>query len=502
MSKNYQRIFAQRKQSVEQRLENPPRTGGYEIPVITGSNIHLDISERCGAISFGGLGLIHTMVNQLGLREEIDDRLELLKRHLPYHESDHVLNIAYNIIMGGTRLEDIELRRNDECFLDAIGADRIPDPTTTGDFTRRFATNDIHELMDIINTCRQRVWEQQPQGFLEMAYIDGDGTMASTFGECKEGMALSYKGTWGYHPLLITLANTKEVLYVVNRPGNVTSSEGAAEWFDRAIDLVTPHAGSICLRGDTDFSQTKHLDRWNDAGVKFIFGYDAMPNLKEEAESLPAKAWEELKRKPKYEIQTKERRKPERHKEKVVEEKGYKNIKLKGEDIAEFDYQPGSCDKPYRMIVVRKNLTIKKGEEALIDDIRYFFYITNRQDLSKEEIVGLANQRCDQENIVEQSKNGVHAMNLPVDNVESNWAYMVMALLAWNLKAWVGLLMPDREKGNEIMKMEYRTFLQNIIQIPTQIIKTGRKIVYRFLSWNRWMTNIFDGWERIRVLKV
>jgi hypothetical protein len=238
--------------------------------------------------------------------------------------------------------------------------------------------------MDSINATRERVWKQQPKGFLEMAYIDGDGTYATTDAECKKGIALNYKGTWGYHPLLITLANTKEVLYVVNRPGNAGSSEGAAEWYDRAIELVAPHASGICLRGDTDFSQTTNLDRWDKDGRYFIFGYDAMKNLVDRAAGIPENGWQPLERMPKYEIKTKERRKPERYKEEIVKEKGYKNIKLVGEDVAEFEYQPVACGKKYRMIVLRKNLTVKQGEEVLFDDIKYFFYITNRYDLSKD----------------------------------------------------------------------------------------------------------------------
>jgi hypothetical protein len=105
------------------------------------------------------------MINKLGLRQEIDSRLHLLKRHLPYQESDHVLNLTYNALFDGARLEDIELRRNDEAFLDELGAQRIPDPTTSGDFTRRFAPADILALMEITNTVRQRVWNQQPKAF-------------------------------------------------------------------------------------------------------------------------------------------------------------------------------------------------------------------------------------------------------------------------------------------------------------------------------------------------
>ena len=93
----------------------------------------------------------------------------------------------------------------------------------------------------------------------EIAYIDVDGTLAPTYGKRKQGMDISYKGIWGYAPLVVSLANTKEVLYVVNRPGNVPSHTDAAQWIDRAMDHVDPHAERICLRGDTDFSLTAHF---------------------------------------------------------------------------------------------------------------------------------------------------------------------------------------------------------------------------------------------------
>ncbi len=138
--------------------------------------------------------------------------------HLPYHESDHVLNLAYNALCDGTCLQDLELRRQDEVYLDALGARRIPDPTTAGDFCRRFRAADVHTLIDIANQVRQRVWARQPAAFFEEATIDMDGTLVETTGACKAGMDIAYDGTWGYHPLVVSLADTGEVLSVLNRP--------------------------------------------------------------------------------------------------------------------------------------------------------------------------------------------------------------------------------------------------------------------------------------------
>jgi hypothetical protein len=466
-----------------------------------GSNIHYEMSEKSQAINCGGIGVFHQMVKKIGLVKEIDAKLKLLKVHVPYHESDHVLNIAYNILAGGMRLEDIEIRRNDEVFLNALGAQRIPDPTTAGDFTRRFARKDIETLLECINTSRKRVWAEGSKGRVEEALIDVDGTIARTLGDCKKGMDISYKGIWGYAPLIISLANTKEVLYIVNRPGNVPSHQGAAEWIDCAIELVNPHAKKICLRGDTDFSLTRNFDRWAER-ADFVFGMDAYAGLIKRAEELSERQWKELKRKQKYEVKTEERLKPENIKEQIVRDREFRNIQLESEAVAEFEYRPARSKGTYRMVVVRKNLSVEKGQEVLFDDIRYFFYITTRRDLTASQVVQLANERCDQENVVEQLKNGVNAMRVPVRDLESNWAYMVMAALAWNLKSWFGLLMPNRVRGTEVLKMEFRRFLHTLILLPSQIIGTGRKIVYRLLGYNAWLKDFFAAWERIRRLAI
>ena len=464
--------------------------------MFTASNIHYEMAERTAGITCGGIGAMHLMVQRLGLVKDIDASLSLLKVHLPYHESDHVLNLAYNVLAGGQRIEDIELRRQDEVFLNSLGAERIPDPTTAGDFTRRFGVEDIGNLQECFNRARLRLWKVQPKGFLEEAFIDVDGTIAGTYGECKQGMDISYKGIWGYAPLLVSLANTKEVLYLVNRPGNASSQSGSVEWIDRAVSLVKEVAGSVTIRGDTDFSHTEQLDRWDEAGTKFILGIDAHPKLVGLAQALEEKAWTPLERLPKYEILTEPRVKAFRYKEQIVVERGFTNEKLVGEALAEIEYQPHACRRKYRVVILRKNISVQKGEYALFEEVRYFFYISNRKD-RPEKTVGLANGRCNQENVIEQLKNGVHAMRMPVADLVSNWAYMVMAALAWNLKAWYGLFVPNRERGQELVAMEFRRFLHTVMLLPCQVVRTARRIIYRVLGYTSWLRDFFETFARI-----
>jgi len=306
--------------------------------MLKASNIVYEMAERTQGMNCGGIGAMHLMVQRLGLVEDIDQNLELLKVHLPYHESDHVLNVAYNIVAGGQRLEDIELRRQDEVFLNGLGAERIPDPTTAGDFTRRFEESDISSLQECFNRARLKVWKVQPEGFLKEAFVDVDGMISGTDGECKQGIGLSYKGIWGYAPLVVSLANTKEVLYLVNRPGNVASHSGSVPWIDRAVELVMQVAGTVTIRGDTDFTHTAQLDRWEGRGWKFILGIDAHEKLVKLAEGLESRAWRRLERLPKYQILTEPRRKAFRHREQIVIEKAFENKVLVAEDVEEIDY--------------------------------------------------------------------------------------------------------------------------------------------------------------------
>lgn len=497
--KQSRRNSARRKREVAARHAQAGHWTAQSEPMFTSGTIHYEVGAKTDAMAYGGIGAAHRLVTKLGLVESIDERLNLLKVHLPYHESDHVLNLAYNVLTGGTRLEDIERLRHDPAYMNALGAKLIPDPTTAGDFCRRFDEADVIALMESINAVRPKLWQGRGREFLgPFAYIDVDGTMAPTYGKKKAGMDISYKGVWGYAPLIVSLANTKEVLYLVNRPGNVPSHTDAARWIDRAIDDVEPHAERVCLRGDTDFSLTAHFDGWAKR-ADFIFGMDAMPKLVGLAEALDEDSWERLERKPRYETLTGETRERVQtdEKERIVKEREYVNLKLKYEDVAEFKYRPGKCERSYRMVVVRKNISKMKGENVLFDEIRYFFYITTRTDLSAAEVVRLANERCDQENVIEQLKNGVGALRVPLYDLVSNWAYMVMAALAWNIKSWFAMMMHLKRDRATYIAMEFRGFLHRMILLPCQVLRRARGIQLRLIGNQPTQDRLHSVWRCI-----
>jgi hypothetical protein len=498
--------LSERKRRIRRRLDQANGPAKYERavvnapPVLQGQGLRFELSDKNHGVVEGGAALFLRLAKDVGLVNSIDRRLKLLKIHLPYHESDHVLNIALNALCDGNCLQDIELRRNSEAFLDMLGTDSIPDPTTAGDFCRRFSPEALTDLEQAIDDARLNVWSRQSSGFFEEATIEADGVIVETGGECKRGMDISYNGKWGYHALLMTMANTCEVLRLVNRPANRPSHEGAGEKFDECIALAKK-AGfrRIRLRGDTDFSQTTRLDGWHEQNVLFSFGIDASAALKIRAELLDECEWKELERPGRPKPKTRPRKRPPNIKRQIIRTRDFKHLELESEQVAEFSYRPVACRRDYRIVVIRKNISVEMGDTVLFPEYRYFFYITNDETATAAEIVFGCNDRCNQENIFAQLGGGIGALRAPLDDLVSNNAYMLMASLAWTLKAWGALLVPvnnacraqHEQERTSLLRMEFKTFVNAVIRIPCQIVRQARRRIVRVLAWNPYLPAFF-----------
>ncbi len=447
-------------------------------PMLRPQRAKYELAEKSQAVACGGLGMILELVKQTGLRDEINRAVSVLKLHAPYDEADHVLNIALNLLTGGTCLEHLELRRTDEAYLNAVGAHPDSRSYDRGRFLSavQYARHVVSPESDQSRSAASL--EPASAEFFAQATIEADGTMVETAGEKKAGIGINYQGRWGYHPLVVTLAETKEVLYLSNRPGNRPSHEYSPLYFDLAIEQCRK-AGfrKIVLRGDTDFALTENFDRWDDEGVEFVFGFDARANLKRRADALKSGAWTTLRRAKRPSGEPRAKR--PNVKEELVMAHEFKNLRLKGESYAEFDYQPTKCARSYRVIVLRKALEESQGQQLLFPQQRDFFFITNakRAELSARQVIAAAHQRCDQENVISQLK-ACHALAAPLESLASNEAYMVMASLAWTLKVWSGLavLPAGREERREeeqavrerVLKMEFATYLNSVLLIPAR----------------------------------
>lgn len=452
MKTSFAKRIDARKKQILKRLETArenrfSRCTSNPNPVLASNSVKYELADRAQAINYAGVSAMLKLAEHVGLTDAINNHVRLLKSHAPYHESDHVLAMVMNVLCNGSRLEHLERLRNDSTFLDAIGADSIPDPTTAGDFCRRFKQSDIDALMQAINEARINVWKQQDDSFFDQALIDVDGVIVATTATCIAG---------GFR--------------------------------------------RIRMRGDCKFSQTEYLDGWDALGVRFQFGYEARTNLKEIADNLDASAWKKLTRALPNNKTDETRTKPTNVKRQIIRERNYVHLEQLHEEVAEFDYQPNACDKTYRMVVVRKNISKEQGDVRLIDDIRYLFYISNDLPaVSSEDILFGCNDRCDQENLIAQLSGGVRSLCAPVDNLESNWAYMVITSIAWNLKSWSALLTPvapgqeqeHRAEKKRLLTMEFKTFLSVFIHVPCQILRHARKTIHRLLNWTDYTPAFF-----------
>jgi hypothetical protein len=235
-----------------------------------------------------------------------------------------------------------------------------------------------------------------------------------------------------------------------------------------------------------------------------------MQNLKDLAESLENKDWECLVRPPKYEVKTVPLGKRENVKKKIVEKRGFRNLILEHEDVADIEcYRPTRCKKGYRLIILRKTITVKKGQKYLIPETRYFFYLTNDYEQSASAIVFESNERCNQENLLSQLKSGMNALSMPLNTLTANWVYLVAGCLAWSLKCWTALFLvqdgrqrEEMKRRDRLLKMEFSSFLQAMIMIPAQILHSGRQVVVRLLNVNDWTATFFrlvDQFRRVRL---
>ena len=329
--------------------------------------------------------------------------------------------------------------------------------------------------------------------------IEADGTMVETSGERKEGIGMNYKKQWGYHPLVVTLANTGEPLYVVNRSGNRPSHEHSPFFIDLAIEQCrTAGFRKIVVRGDTDFALTENFDRWTEDGVEFIFGVDQMPNLVATRRFPGKTAWRPLRRRS----GRNPRRQPSGDAGRITSRRSLskRNTKTNGSSR---NGSPSSITsrasvlERIELIAVRKEIEITKGQQKLFDDTPYLFYITNasRSEKSDRQVVFAANDRCDQENTISQMK-ACGALTAPVGQSRQQLGVHGDRIACLVLEDLVGLddstawgqskaKKAEAETKRRVIRMDFKTFCQTLMQVPAQIISRSRQLVYRLLSYRQ-----------------
>lgn len=467
--------------------------------------LHLETDGRGETTHYGGLVLAQQLVRRLGIAQRLDQGLLLFKRHAPYYESDHVLALTYTLYADGTCLEDQGALQGSEAVRRLVGACRIPDPTTAGDFLRRFKTAaEVEQLSAVIDEVQEEVWSQLPRRVRrqrtkhELALVDLDGHIKALYGEHKEGADFSYDGRWSYQPLVVSLGGSGECLRVVNQPGNTRSSEAAAGALRQVLPWVQRHFRNALVRGDTDFDRADILQAAIDSGAYFALGGRVYPNRAALAQALPESAWQPFiprGRRGRCSAPARQGRTPNWRKHKAAQRR-FRNLRTIGQWITELSYQPAGLEHPCRMIARRMLIEEQDGQGTLFESFRYRLILTNLpRSYTPRQIIDLAYQRCDQENVIEQFGAGIAGWRMPVAEFMGNWAWLQIARLAWNLGKWIAqLALPA-----EVVRWEWKRFRRHFVYIAARVLKKGRRLIVQLTDSHRYLPEILAAHTRLQV---
>lgn len=479
-----------------QELAWPKRSGR----VLRHPKLHLQ--QEAGAVTpYGGLTLAARLVSVLGLPQLLDEGLMLLKQHRPFTEADHVLAHVYNLFVGGTCIEDLANLQQSEAVVRMLGACRLPDPTTAGDFLRRFGAADLEALDEAIDEAQDRVWRKvHGRGKQPLGIIDIDSHVKQVYGLQKQGADFSYKGTWSYHPLAITLAGTQEVLRLINRPGNAPSAEGAAEHLRELLPRLGRRFKRLVVRGDTAFLDHQITDTVHQSGQFFALVMPAYGNVKTLADELPQQVWEvfepaaRVRGKRRAAAAKSRRRRPNLRRAKALERKK-RDLQLQAQWIAEVPYTLARSAHEYRLIIRRQLISETDRQGHLFDTWRYRFVLTNLKDMSASEVLDLTYQRCDQENVIEQLISGVAGMRMPTGELLANGAFLCCARLAHNLKSWISqIALPA-----ETVRWKWKRFRQAFLYVGATVVHHGRQVWVRLAVSHRHHNDILLAYGRLEL---
>lgn len=446
----------------------------------------LNVDVEAGPVTaFGGLVAAAGVVRRLKIAEELNSGLRLLRSHRPYRESDHVLTHVYNLYLGGTCIEDVGRLQSDEGARRLLGAAKIPDPTTAGDFLRRFESEELAALNNVIDVCQEKVWKKRyRRKKAAWGVVDLDSHVKKVYGAKKEGADFSYKKCWGYHPLVVSMAGSQEILRLVNRSGNRPSAEGAADTLRELLPMVQRFHRNVLVRGDSAFYDNNLIRACEEHGAYYALVVARIPNLVEIAENLDESAFKpyttRTSRVRKAQRKTNARRKKRRERRRATAKKrGKRDLKLCRQWVAEVPYKPARADRPGRLII-RKRLIEETSQLELVRKVEYRFCFTNLpKSVGPKAVVDRTYERCDQENIIEQLQHGVAAMRMPTGTLLANAAFMCCARLAFNLKSWLAQL---TDLPAEVMRWEWKRFRFNFVIIAATASLHARRTHVRLHS--------------------
>jgi hypothetical protein len=479
--------------------------------VLRHHKLHLEHDDRPDVTNLGGLVLPLALLRRVRAAQIIDKRVQLLKVHLPYHESDHVLSQALMLYAGGTCLEDMALLQQDPALLRMLGAERTPDPTTSGDFLRRFVPDgELENLRSAVDEIQERVWSnprrwnwrwrrrsKEKRPFVVL-YLDGK--TKELIGVTREGADFDHKGRWSYNVLVASL-DDGECVALRLRSGNVRSSDGAAELLDELLPRLLRRYQTVLVVADSDFDRFDIRYACERHQCYYAFVGRELENRPVLADGCTnwrpfrtrAHRMRQAEREQKGADFKKRRKKGDRRRRRA-RQRGYTDLKLVRQHVGEIEGPDGA-----RLILRRQLIDEergKPGQRELWEMERYRYVVTNLpREWTPTDIVDATYLRCDQENLIEGMGSGIAAWRMPVAEMRGNAAWLEIARLAWNLGKWIAYV----ALGKETSRWEWKRFRRCFVDFAVQVVRIARQTRVRILGAHRFAGDLLRA---LRVLQV
>ena len=437
-------------------------------------------NKRSPLLGYAGAVPVRNLIERLDIASVLDSNISVLKRHKPYFESDHVLNFVYNFLTGGEVINDIERLQEAEGILRILGTERIPDPTTAGDFLVRFTESDIKTFQDSLDQIQDTAFSLLDRKRKETATIEHDSSIHEVYGQKKEGADYSYENTYSYQVEYVTLAETGDVLHQELREGNCYSSSGLSEILPGILDRVSKQFNHLRYRADSASYDKAIVGACEERGVKFYISADHTRPLMREVLSIDEGGWKRFRRKQlsggKKNRSGKTRKKRKNHK-KWVQDRRKPNRERRGETrIASVFYQPVGWQRRYRYVVKRTEIVDKHGQQWLEDGLCKYIYhiiVTNDFDTGDTRVMHIALERANQKNLIKDFKYGLGLSHVPTGFFLANQIYFKIAALAWNIKTWMLNLLSIGDGA----VLRFKRFLYLWINHACVVSKTGRDTI-------------------------
>jgi len=393
-----------------------------------------------------GIVLMRDFIGKLGVSELIDTNVFVKARERGYPESENILSLCWNAILGGDCLLDLNVLRGDPGLTELLGVESVMAPTTAGEFLRKFTIGKINDLQRALRQASQQV---RPLQKSDHVTIDLDASLYEQCSKRKQGSRMNYKGQIGYYPIFAFWAEEGEMLKTHLLAGNRRASS-IAFWFFKQVIAQTPEGRYLALRADSEFylwDLIEFCEQFDPKPILYAITANQTEALMKQVAALPEKSWKRY---------------------------------SKGQQVAEMWYAPDHRP-PHRYVVKRTKVKDKKGVESW----RYHIVITNDHRRTPRRLMEWSLKRCGVENLIKEHKNDFGFEKMPSQKYQANWAWLLISQLAWNLFIWFKrLCLPE-----ECQRMTLGTLRHRLLKVAAKIVHQSRQL---FLVLSK--ENLFQDW--------